>query len=403
MQSFEYSAKDAKGDIVRGSVTAANLQAARQQILQQGFFPITVAPAGEKKSLGASVLSAKRIKLRDLALFTWQFASMIDAGIQVIAALNALQEQTSSKVLQVVLTDVIADLQSGSSLNKALRKHPNVFQTRYCSMVEAGELSGTLSTVLERLSKSLDQEIELRQKVASAMVYPIVVMVVAVICLFILLIFVIPIFSDVYKNFGATLPLPTLMLINVSGVTQKYSYIIVPVLVGGVVAFNSFRKSKTGKPIVDRYMLKLPLFGNLFNKVAVARAVRTLSEMLNAGIGVMQALEQAAETSGNAVVEEALKSIIPDVAKGRNLAPLLRQTRVVPAIVVHMVAAGEETGQIDQMLAKVADFYDRDIDYTIKSMLGMLEPLLTLGLGVVVAFIAIAIYMPIFNLAQVLK
>jgi type IV pilus assembly protein PilC len=400
MALFNYSAKNSEGELVKGSLKATTQQAARQLIMQQGLFPVTLAQSKEKKSTG---LTSGHCKLRDLSLFTWQFAAMIESGIQVVGALNALQQQTTSKVLAAVLNEVIADIQGGTSLGKSLKKFPKAFPPRYCSMVEAGELSGMLSNVLDQLSEGLDKEIDLRQKVASAMVYPIVVMVVAVICLFVLLIFVIPVFKDVYAGFGADLPLPTMVLMQLSNVTQKYSYIIIPVLLALLVGANAFRKSEMGRPIVDKYVLRIPLFGSLFQKVAVARAIRTLSEMLGAGISVIQALEQAAVTSGNALIEKSILGIIPEVTKGRNLAPLMRETGVFPIIVVHMVSAGEETGQLDHMLRKVADFYDRDIDYTIKSLMGMLEPLLTVGLGIIVAFIAVAIYMPIFNLASVMK
>jgi type IV pilus assembly protein PilC len=402
MPTFRYRARDDSGSVVRGTLSAENERLVKLRVTEMGYFPVSVSAVRERggKSLG---LLPRRVRHDDLVVFSWQFAAMMGAGIPLIPCLSALREQTDSPELRRALGDIRQRVQDGQSLSSTLGQYPHIFSNIMISMVKAGESGGFLELSLERIAVQMDKDADLRQKVRSAFVYPVLVLGLAVLIVAFLLLFVIPVFAQVYRSANLQLPGATLALIAVSNFFVLFWWAVGLVVVGGILGTRAWARSERGRPKADALKLRLPLFGVLIRKVSLARALRVLGTLVSTGVPLVDALEDAARVSGNHVIASALRFAIVRVTEGDKLRQPLEASGELPPMVIQMVAAGEESGDLGGMLNKVADFYDRDIEYTVKRLTTIMEPLLTIFLGVIVGFVAVSMYMPIFSLTDLLK
>jgi type IV pilus assembly protein PilC len=340
------------------------------------------------------------VSSKELVLFSRQFATLVAAGVPIVQGLTILVEQVETPLFRKVLSSVRADIEQGISITDAMKKHPQAFTELYVSMIKAGEVGGILDSILERLSSYLESAEELKAKVKGAMVYPGVISIVAGSITLFLLVFVIPTFQTIFSSFGAELPLPTRVLIGLSNFLRSYIIVLIAGLIGGGIAFKRFYQTERGKVIVDAYSLKVPIFGLLLKKVAVAKFSRTLGTLIKSGVPILQALDTVGKTSGNKVIEQAIESARAAIREGERMAEPLRKTKVFPPMVIQMIAIGEETGNLDTMLAKIADFYDQEVDVAVKSLTSMIEPLIMVVMGVVVGAIVLAMFMPMFEMSQ---
>ena len=402
MPTFRYRARDDSGSLVRGTLSAENERLVKLRVTEMGYFPVSVSEVRERagKSLG---FLPRRVRHDDLVVFSWQFAAMMGAGIPLIPCLSALREQTDSPELARALGDIRQRVQDGQSLSSALGQYPHIFSNIMISMIKAGESGGFLELSLERIAVQMDKDADLRQKVRSAFVYPVLVLGLAVLIVAFLLLFVIPVFAQVYKSANLQLPGATLALIAISNFFGLFWWAVGLVLVGGIMGTRAWARSERGRPKADALKLRLPLFGVLIRKVSLARALRVLGTLISTGVPLVDALEDAARVSSNHVIASALRFAIVRVTEGDKLRQPLEASGEFPPMVIQMVAAGEESGDLGGMLNKVADFYDRDIEYTVKRLTTIMEPLLTIFLGVIVGFVAVSMYMPIFSLTDLLK
>jgi type IV pilus assembly protein PilC len=328
---------------------------------------------------------------------------MVNSGLTLTRALGILEEQTEGPLLRRIITDVRLQVEQGSSLSAALANHSDAFNHLYVSMIRAGEVGGALDETLVRLADTLESTVRLRSKVKSAMAYPVVVLSLIVLIVAGMLLFVVPIFKGMYDDLGGTLPLPTLMLINVSGFMTKFWWLFVGLIVGGVTMFRRWKRSDAGSITWDRLKLRAPVFGTLVQKVAISRFARTFSVLSRTGVPVLQALDIVAATAGNALVGQAVNDVQASVKRGESLAGPLSRHEIFPPMVTHMIAVGEETGALDTMLSKVADFYDNEVDDTVSALTSLIEPLLIVVMGLAVGGILIALYLPMFNIANLIQ
>jgi type IV pilus assembly protein PilC len=344
-----------------------------------------------------------RIKLKDVAVFSRQFATMINSGLSLLRSLYILAEQTENKVLADVVNQVRIDVEKGSSLSAALAKHPKAFSRLYVSMVKAGEIGGVLDSVLVRLADTIEKQVELRRKVKSAMTYPAVVAVLVFLIVTAMMLFIIPMFKGLYTELGGELPLPTKILIGISSTCKRFWYVIVVAEIGAVVGFRRWINSEEGRKRWDALKLRVPVFGGLVRKTALARFSRTLSALVRSGVPILESLDIVAETSGNHVVAVAVRDAQVGVKQGEGLASRLEQHEVFPPMVVQMMAVGEETGAVDEMLDKIADFYDQEVEATVAALTSLIEPLLIVVMGAAVGSMVIALYLPMFNIIKLIK
>jgi type IV pilus assembly protein PilC len=387
----------------KGMIEAANEAAATAQLRAQQILP-TVVKAKGRDLLAGIKWPASKPKTRDLVIFTRQFATMIDAGLPLVQCLDILAEQQPNKYFQGVLRSVKSDVEQGSTFADALRKHPRCYDDLYVNLVAAGEVGGILDTILNRLAVYLEKADALARKVKGAMIYPITVLVVAIAVVVLLLVKVIPVFQKMFIEFGGTLPAPTQMVINVSEFLQAWIvYVLIAAFAVVMAFFQARRRSKVFRYRTDAIFLKMPLFGSLLRKVAVARFSRTLGTMISSGVPILDALDIVARTAGNMVVEEAITNTRSAIAEGKTIAEPLAESKVFPSMVVQMVAVGEQTGAMDSMLAKIADFYDDEVDAAVSALTQLLEPLMMVFLGGTVGTILIAMYLPIFKIADTVK
>jgi type IV pilus assembly protein PilC len=363
----------------------------------------TLVTEKAKKGIGKFTLGG-RVKDKDIVVFTRQFATMIDAGLPLVQALDILSAQVENKVLSNTLQQVKTDVESGATYADALKKHPRVFTELYVNMVAAGEAGGILDTILNRLASYIEKAMKLKKKVKGAMVYPAVVTTVAVLVIAIIMIFVIPTFAKMFTTLGGTLPLPTQIVINLSNFIAGIGGLMVLIaIVAVIVSIVQVRRTEKGKHVIDKLLLKLPIFGPLLNKVAVAKFTRTLGTLVSSGVPILDGLEITAKTSGNKVIEYAIMDVRKGVVGGKTLAEPITKARVFPPMVTHMIAVGESTGALDAMLSKIADFYDDEVDAAVSNLTAMMEPLLMVFLGGAVGFIVISMYLPIFRLITLIK
>ncbi len=400
---FEWSGKTSRGAVETGEITAGSKEEAIAQLKKKNIVPTLVKP--KEKKAGLSKLSlGGGVSDKDIVIFTRQFATMIDAGLPLVQALEILSTQVENKFLAKTLASIKTDVESGSTYADALRKHPKVFTELYANMVAAGESGGILDTILNRLAAYIEKAMKLKKKVKGAMTYPIVVTSIAVLVIAIIMIFVVPTFSKMFATLGGTLPAPTLLVVKLSnflaGIGGLLTLLAIVALVVGV---GQIRKTEKGKIATDRMLLKLPIFGILLRKVAVAKFTRTLSTLISSGVPILDGLEITAKTAGNKIIEHAVMDVRSAVSEGKTLAEPLMKSKVFPPMVTHMIAVGESTGALDAMLSKIADFYDDEVDNAVSNLTAMMEPMLMVFLGGSVGFIVVAMYLPIFKLITLIK
>jgi type IV pilus assembly protein PilC len=402
--TYAYKVRDREGKMAAGSMEAESEEAVVGRLRQLGYAPISIEPdkgAGLKTEV--KLPGTGRVKLKDLAVFSRQFATMINSGLSLLRSLTILGEQTSNRRLGEVIIQVRAEVEKGTSLSAALARHPKVFNRLYVSMVRAGEIGGFLDQVLVKVAETFEKEVELRGKIRSAMTYPVVVSIMVVGIVSAMLIFIVPTFENLYESLGGTLPLPTRMLMGASNVLRRFFLVVVLVVVALVFVFRRWKATDRGRYQVDRFKLKVKVFGPLFHKTALSRFSRTLSTLIRSGVPILQALEIVGETVNNAVISRAVRDVQDSVREGESLATPLAKHATFPAMVVQMMAVGEETGALDTMLSKVADFYDQEVEAAVASLTSMIEPILIAVMGACVGGMVIALYMPLFNIINLVQ
>jgi type IV pilus assembly protein PilC len=399
MPSFAFSGRTRAGETVNGERTGDTLDTVVTALRREQILVTRIQPVKERaEAPGRKPARAKKVKAKNLAVFTRQFSVMIDAGLPLVQCLDILGNQEEDKRFAGVILQTRADVEGGASLADAMRKHPKVFDPLFTNMIAAGEAGGILDTILKRLATYIEKAVKLKGQVKSAMVYPIAVVVIAALVVGVILWKVIPTFASLFAGLGAQLPLPTRVVIWMSESLVTY----LPVLLIGLgvagFAFRQYYATERGRRVVDATMLRLPILGTILRKIAVARFCRTLSTLISSGVPILDGLDITARTSGNAIIEDAILSTRKSIEQGDTIASPLRETNVFPAMVVQMIGVGEATGALDTMLAKIADFYEEEVDTAVAGMLTLLEPVMIAFLGGVVGGIVIAMYMPIFDL-----
>ena len=403
--TFEYRVRDRAGRIVEGKLDGDDETLVVRRLREMGYTPITVTKR-ESSRLQADIKIpglSDRVSLKDVAVFSRQFATMINSGLSLLRALAILSEQTENQALADIVGEVRLDVERGTALSTALARHPKAFNRLYISMVRSGEVGGSLDTVLMRLADTIENQVELRRKVKSAMTYPVVVFSLVIVIAAAMLLFIVPQFAGIYKELGGTLPLPTRILIALSDFVK--SWILGIIVVSGIAAWflRRWARSPQGKPRWDAMKLRLPVFGLLVRKTALARFSRTLAALTRSGVGILEALDIVAETSGNEVIATALHDTQRAVKQGDTLARPLEHHEVFPPMVVQMIAVGEETGALDEMLDKIADFYDSEVEATVDALTSLIEPLLIVVMGVLVGGMIISLYLPMFRIINLIK
>ncbi len=397
MPKFNWEARSKTGSVQKGVMEAANQALVDAQLKKYGFTGITIKE--EKKGIKIGGFGAKKVSTKDLVVFTRQFATMIDSGLPLVQCLDILSGQQENPTFKAVLAKVKEDVESGSTFADALGKHPKVFDNLYVNLVAAGEVGGILDTILSRLAAYIEKAMKLTKQVKGAMVYPITIMSIAVVVVGVILVFVIPTFAKMFKDFGGELPAPTKIVIALSAFIQRYILVMIGAAFLIKFLFSKYYATPKGRKTVDALALKAPIAGPLIRKVAVAKFTRTLGTMISSGVPIMDALEIVAKTSGNKIVEEAIYKVRQSISEGRTMAEPLAECGVFPPMVVQMISVGEATGAMDTMLNKIADFYDDEVDDAVGNMTAMMEPMLMVFLGTTVGGLVVAMYLPIFKLA----
>jgi type IV pilus assembly protein PilC len=401
--TYSYAAINAQGLETKGEISAPDANAAREQLRVRGLLAnmLEELPASGEDSVRTVF---KKIKPKSLQIFSRQFATMIEAGLNVVSALVILEEQTDDKYLALVIAELRADVEGGLLLSQALSRHPKVFSRLYVSMVEAGEAAGILDVVLDRVAFQIEKETQIKRRVKGAMIYPTLVLVFATLVLIGMLMFLVPIFVKIFAQLGGELPTLTQWVVAVSNLLRDKWFIILPSIPGSIMAFRRWKKSNSGRKVWDRFKLKVPMkIGQVVLKVTMARFSRTLSTLVAAGVDIIKALEITGQTAGNWVVEEALANVRVRVHEGVPIAQPLLENTVFPPMVSQMVKIGEETGELEKMLSKIADFYEDEVDASIQSLTAIIEPLMMIGVGLMVGVIIISMYLPMFKMLTLLQ
>ena len=401
--TFVYKVRDRAGAVHEGSLEAQNEQLVIAKLREMGYVPVSVKQRGKSMLSADMKFGGNKVDLRDVAIFSRQLATMVNAGLTIIRALAILTEQTESKALAAVAIEVKNDIEKGLSLSQAIAKHPKVFPPVYLSMVRSGETGGMLDAVLLRLAVTLEKQLELKRRIKSALTYPIAIGCIIVLIVTSMLMFVVPMFEGMYKDLGGTLPLPTRMLIAVSGILTTYWWMVGLGVAGSVVGLRRWAATPNGRYALDRAKLKMPVFGMLVHKTAVARFTRTLASLIRSGVPIMESLDIVAETAGNAVVSRAIAQAKDKVRTGQSLSASLGEHPVIPEMVVQMMAVGEETGALDEMLEKIAEFYDGEVSATVDALTSLIEPLLMVAMGLTVGGMVVALYLPMFRIINLVK
>lgn len=398
--TFKWSGKNSRGTIESGEVVAASREEVIAILRRRNITPTVITEKTTKKKFGFG----GKVKDKDIVVFTRQFATMINAGLPLVQALEILSTQMENKNLARTVSNVKLDVEAGSTYADALRKHPRVFSELYVNMVAAGEAGGILDTILNRLAAYIEKAMKLKKKVKGAMIYPAVVTSVAVAVIVIIMVFVVPTFSKLFVSMGGTLPLPTRIIISISNFVGGIGGLIIFATIVAIgIAITQIRRTENGRRATDAILLKLPIFGTILNKVAVAKFTRTLGTLISSGVPILDGLDITAKTAGNKVIEYAVMDVRRAVAEGKTLAEPLSKVKAFPPMVTHMIAVGESTGALDAMLGKIADFYDDEVDAAVSNLTAMLEPLLIVFLGTTVGFIVVALYLPIFKIVTLIK
>jgi type IV pilus assembly protein PilC len=397
MATFTYTARAFNGDLRTATIDASSRDDVIAQLRKQRLSVVKIDQDATKK------VGRGSIKTRDVVIFTRQFSTMINSGLPLVQALTILAEQTDNKALAEVTKKVVFDVESGNTVADALSKHPRAFTNLYVNMVAAGEAGGILDTILMRLATFLEKNDALVRKVKGAMIYPAVIMSVAAVAIVVLLIFVIPVFEGMFASVGLALPLPTRIVIGASRFLKSYWWVVLAVFVVGGYLFKKYYASHSGKLVVDRFMLKMPVLGDVLRKSAVSRFTRTLGTLISSGVSILEGLEITAKTAGNRVIQDAIMQSRSSIAGGDTIAQPLQKSKVFPPMVISMIAVGEQTGGLDEMLSKIADFYDEEVDAAVSNLLSLLEPIMIVFLGVVVGGMVVAMYLPIFDMINAVQ
>ena len=400
MPSFAYVAREASsGREIRSTLDASNEQTAIATLLNRNMLVISI----QEKMARRGKTSGGSVALADLVIFTRQLATMVDAGLAMVQSLQALADQTTNKVMKDVIKDVCSRVEGGDSFSEALVKHPKVFNRLFVCMVSAGERGGLLAEILARLATYLENTARLRKKVKSACMYPTVVTVVAIGITIFLLVKVVPVFGEVYKGFGSKLPAPTQMLINFSEFVQAYLLYILAAAGAAIYGWFAYIKTAKGREFWDGTRIKLPIFGSIAHKICLARFTRTLASLIRSGVPILEVLQIVSQTVGNVIMERAIKAAAVDIERGESISTALGKHPIFPSMIIRMVTAGEQTGKIDNMLERIADFLDEEIETTLSGLTALIEPILIVFLGVVVGGMVICMFLPIFKMSEIIN
>lgn len=401
-KTFVYEGTNKSGKKVSGKVEASSQAEVAKRLISSGLTPTTVRPESSGLNTEISLPGSNRVKMKDLAVMSRQFATMINSGLSLLRSLTILAEQSESKGLKTSLAQVRDEVEAGNSLSASLSKQPEVFPPLMINMIRAGEVGGFLDQVLLQIAESYEKEVALRAKVKSAMTYPVVVFVIAVIAVVGMLTFIVPVFEGMFKNLGGTLPLPTQILVWMS----KAMRITLPITIVGIIVFgivwSRIKNKESTRRFVDPLYLKLPVFGNLIQKIAISRFCRNFGTMLRSGVPILQCLDIVGDTSGNIVITDAIVDVQESVRRGESMTGPLKEHKVFPAMMVQMLAVGEDTGAMDEMMHKLSDFYDQEVEATTEALASLIEPLMIAVLGSVIGGMIVGLYMPIFSVFELI-
>lgn len=399
MPSFTYTAVDSAGKTVKGKIEADSQQLVVGKLRERGYH-VTDISEKKKSALFTGQVGQGKVKLDQLTVFTRQFATMINAGIGIIRCLDILEGQTKDPALKPVIGQTMRDVKNGLSLTDAFSKHPQVFSKLYTNMIRAAELGGILDQILDRIATFLEYDMEVRTKIKSAMMYPVIVLVFSVVMICVLMTVVLPRFKEIFDSMQVEMPIYTKLLFDGSAMFTKFWYIPAIAIVGGVIAFKRFDKTEIGHYQIDNFKLRIPVLGDIIKKMAISRFAKTFGTLVSSGVPMMRALEIVGETAGNAVIAKGVQTARESVREGQKISAPLQGTGLFPTMVTHMIDIGEETGRLSEMLNKVSEFYEKEVDAAVKGLTSLIEPLLIVFMGVVVGFIAISVMGPIFKLVS---
>ena len=404
MSTFTYVGRTRQGAVKKGELTAKTRDEAVDQLRKQ---QVVVTSLEEKSGGGKFKLNiGSGLTDKDLVVFTRQFGTMINAGLPLIQCLDILSTQSENKVLRETVGDVKNSVEAGSTFSDALKRHPKVFDDLYVNMIHAGEVGGLLDTILTRLAKHIEKAMKLKGQIKSAMVYPTAIVGVAVVIISVLMVWVIPVFAQMFTEMSGGkvgLPGPTQIVINVSNFFQSYWYAMFGAVAGTIFAIKRYYATVNGRVVIDKLLLKMPIVGDLIRKASVAKFTRTLGTLITSGVPLLEGLSICAKTSGNKVIEEALMNARVSISGGKTISEPLAKCNVFPKMVTHMIAVGESTGALDAMLGKIADFYEDEVDQAVETLTSLLEPIMMVVLGTIIGFIVVAMYLPIFTMAQAIQ
>jgi type IV pilus assembly protein PilC len=402
-KTFEYSVRDKKGKLVNGKLEAPNEAALVQKLRGMGYAPLKVKETNSGLSMEIKLPGSDKVGLKDLAIMSRQFATMIDSGLSLMRALNILSEQTESVGLAKVLVEVRTDVEGGAALSTSMAKHSKVFPPLMINMCRAGEVGGFLDKVLLQIAENMEAEVKLRAKIKSAMTYPVVVFIIAIIAVVGMLLFIVPVFTKMFDSLGGELPAPTKALVFLSSAMKVVAPAALIFSFPAVIGWRRISDREKVRQFIDPLKLKVPIFGDLFRKVAIARFSRNLGTMLHSGVPILRSLEIVGEAAGNVVLRDAARAVEESVRRGESLAGPLAEHKVFPPMVVQMLAVGEDTGAMDTMLSKIADFYDQEVEATTEALTSIIEPLMIAVLGSIIGAMIVALYMPIFSVFKLIN
>ena len=401
MPIYQWKGRTVSGDVQTGEMTVGSQDEVLAQLRKKRIIVTYVREKSRPVSMNLKIRGSSGVKIKELAVFTRQFATMINAGLPLVQCLDILSQQAVNANFKSVITNVMNEVESGSTLAEALRKHPKVFDKLFTNMVQAGEAGGVLDDILLRLAAYIEKAEALRRKVKSAMTYPVVVACVAIGATVFMLLFIIPTFAKIFTEFGGELPLPTKIVMGLSAFLRGAWYILVGVAIAMIFLYRRYVATENGRRTVDRTMLRIPVFGDVLRKGAIARFTRTLGTLISSGVPILDGLEITAQTAGNKIIEEAIMATRGSIREGETIAGPLRQSKVFPPMVVQMIGIGEETGALDEMLNKIAAFYDDEVNTAVDTMTSVIEPIMIVVMGVMVGGMVVAMYMPMFKLVSV--
>ena len=401
-ETYTYKVRDRHGTLITGEIQGESPDLVLSKLREMKYIPLDVKAKSSGLQKEFHIFKPK-VKLKELAVFSRQFATMINSGLPLLRTLAILEEQNDAKELKRVVGEMRIDVEKGSSLSTSMAKHPRAFSRLYISMVKAGETSGNLDQVMVRLADTIENEVSLRHKIKSAMTYPVVVLILVTLILAAMLLFVVPTFEDLYSSLGGQLPLPTRILLAVSEAFRKFFLVFAAIAMGIAYLFRRWKGTDAGRLTFDRLKLKMPIFGTLFHKAALSRFTRTLSVLNRSGVPILQALDIVADTVNNAVIAHAVRDVQDSVKEGESLATPLARHDIFPPMVVQMIAVGEETGALDTMLEKIADFYDEEVGAAVESLTSLIEPVMIAIVGGAVGTIVICLYLPLFNIVNLIE